>query len=136
MSSPPPPSYLPSAAGGHKRRISYTSQSQKKPKTHSALPSPQAPQPSRKNSISIPQHPLRQTSFPPERVVDRGVERAESVIHGGGSGAKDDDEEDEGRDDYGTETVLADGGTGGFVEDDEEKKKMAFVFPSPLSPLN
>jgi len=59
------------------------------------------------------------------------VERAESVVQGA-VGGKDDEDEDEGRDDYGTETVLADGGTGGFVEDNEEKKKMAFVLPSPL----
>lgn len=66
--------------------------------------------------------------------MDRGAEKAESVIHGT-AGGKDDEDEDEGRDDYGTETVLADGGTGGFVEDDEEKKKMAFVFPFlPLCP--
>lgn len=40
---------------------------------------------------------------------------------------EDEEDEDAGRDDYGTETVLADGGTGGFAEDDEEKKKMSIL---------
>ena len=107
MSSPPAPA--------QKRRITFPGQqSFKKPKTHGGTPA--AP---RKNSLS--QHPLRQTSFPPQPAPAPAAAPA----------VDDDDDEDAGRDDYGTETVLADGGSGGFAEDDEEKKKMACAPPAP-----
>jgi len=143
MSSPPalsppgPSNYNPS----HKRRISLPVHqqglSQKKPKT-SAAGTP-TPGPSRKGSV-VSQHPLRQTSFPPpvrehESVAGGSVRGggAPSIVAGAGGG-DDEEDEDAGRDDYGTETVLADGGTGGFAEDDEEKKRMAYLpSPPPLS---
>jgi hypothetical protein len=120
--------------------------SNKKPK-HTPTPST-----SRKNSTVSTSHPLRQTSFPPpESAADQtyspdslSVVSVASTARRGGGGRKDDDtvsvvrdsgkggidleeDEDEGRDDYGTETVLAEGGAGGFAEDDAEKRKLAFV---------
>ncbi|KAI5780789.1 hTAFII28-like protein conserved region-domain-containing protein [Geopyxis carbonaria] len=140
MSSPPatsPPSSV--TTGNPKRRISLTVQQ------GPATKKPKHP-PSRKNS-SV--HPLRQTSFPPPesgtQYLDPGSPSIASIAsglggrnrenesvtaNGGGvgvGGATLEDEEDEGRDDYGTETVLADGGLGGFEEDDAEKRKMAIL---------
>lgn len=93
-----------------------------------------------------PAHPLRQTSFPPPE-LDPGSpavsivsqRRARSgnddstlisgIIGAGAAAAAAhaDEEEDEGKDDYGTETVLADGSAGGFAEDDAEKRKLAIL---------
>ncbi|KAF8475873.1 hypothetical protein BDZ91DRAFT_196993 [Kalaharituber pfeilii] len=138
MSSPPPPAGSPPSSSSlvsNKRHISLPN-SGSAPKKH---------KPHRKPSI-IGQHPLRQTSFPPEEDPDR-KERSPSVdsliggTAGGGNagggkekepqdaagvGNEEEDEEDRG-DDYGTTSLLVDGALGGFGEDDERKMRLAYV---------
>ena len=146
LGSPPPfsanSSILPNT--GNKRPISLPG---------SANRSNKKPKPSRKSSFlstggGKSNHPLRQTSFPPEesQKLDERSPSVDSLLdasHDLGIGAKgltsaavqgenaninDDDDEDEDRmDDYGTTSLLYDGGYGHFGEDDEMKTRVAYV---------
>lgn len=145
--SPPPfatssSSMLPGT--GNKRPISLPGSSNRSSKK---------PKPSRKSSFMSTgggkaNHPLRQTSFPPEesKYADERSPSVESLLEtnqdmlpghrglnstvaqGENANINDDDDEDEDRmDDYGTVSLSYDGGSGHFGEDNEMKTRTAYV---------